>query len=65
MKNIIKLFFIIFLPLVFLTKAYPADEKMDLLKIDWSFKDFLESLIEDHYKEVTRSIPKFALHVIQ
>ena len=40
MKNIIKLFFLIFLSSIFLTKAYSAGEKTDLLTIDWSFKGF-------------------------
>ena len=41
MKNIIKLFFLIFLSSVFLTKAHSAGEKIELLTTDWSFKGFL------------------------
>ena len=40
MKNIIKLFFLIFLSLIFLNKAHSAGEKIELLKTDWSFKGF-------------------------
>ena len=40
MKNIIKLFFLIFLSSVFLTKAHSAGEKIELLTTDWSFKGF-------------------------
>ena len=40
MKNATKLFFLIFLYSIFLTKAYSAGEKIDLLKTDWSFKGY-------------------------
>ena len=40
MKNIIKLFFIIFLSSIFLNKAHSAGEKISLLSVDWSFKGF-------------------------
>ncbi len=41
MKNVIKLFFSIFLCSIFLTNAYSAGENVDLLKIAWSFKGYL------------------------
>ena len=41
MKNVIKLFFSIFLCSIFLTNAHSAGEKVDLLKTDWSFKGYL------------------------
>ena len=40
MKNATKLFFLIFLYSIFLTKAYSAGEKIDLLKTDWRLSKY-------------------------
>ena len=64
MKNILKISYsIIFLLAGTLTVN--AAEKVDLLKTDWSFKDYLENLIGGPCKEGTRFIQKFVLAVIQ
>ena len=65
MKNVIKLFFSIFLCSIFLTNAHSTGEKVDLLKTDWSFKGYLGKFDRGSLNEVTKSTQKFVLHVIQ
>ena len=64
MKNFLKITSIIISLLVFSNNSVAA-EKAEYLKTDWSFKGLFENLIEHHYKEVIKFIPKYALLVIQ
>ena len=65
MRKIIRKFFIILVLINFQTSLIAAEKATKPLSPGWSFKGFLENLIEDHCREAIRYIMKFVQHATQ
>ena len=58
MKNFFRTLFLVSLLIGFQYNSNAA-EKVEYLKTDWSFKDFLENLTEPHFKEDIKFTQRF------
>ena len=65
MRKFFNIIFALVFFLFFGFNSIAAEKTAELLSPEWSFKGFLENLIEHPYKEDTKFISRFAQHVIQ